>query len=488
KLWQSYKRQTRSTSLTAFKPPVDTSPSTSVYLCLPSVYLGRRTCTTTCRHMSVYLRLPPSTSGYLKWTAFGYLRLPPSTSVCVGPQKRANERETWEVPRSLDKFKESQRRTSQRLGGNAPSESRHRQTYAYTLTAVAIGSKNLQHLCLPRPGSVYSHLLGRQTEDSGELDRPSVYGGLERSVCMPFFSLRRTAKSSRINRALSERGNRPEDIPFYICIQRTSPNAQMPERLASIFSEPAAKNLSKGHALVLLVHEAVESISIEAQTGLGDVPGEMAGMGCNACNRGEGGGDERWKIGNISGGTGGAGGAGIRGGKGGTGQGPRIQFLGGSQVLGGSPYAENSARSERLQGIKYVHGQTPSTVAFLAASQVAIRSSSRYSRPSDLGLFSGKTPKAGGYASAMLNHSKRGPKASIEHTKDKNRLKELVSAAAKDCIGVSGFKRCPRSAIHGPVGEIHREPESGRRVRVAVLEYYRGLRSADSVGAAEIKY
>ncbi|KAJ7321659.1 hypothetical protein DFH08DRAFT_941905 [Mycena albidolilacea] len=103
----------------------DTSPSTSVYLCLPSVYLGRHTCTTTCRHMSVYLRLPPSTSGYLKWTAFGYLRLPPSTSVSVGPQKRANERETWEVPRSLDS--------------------------------------------LPRPGSVYSHLLGRQTEDSGEL-------------------------------------------------------------------------------------------------------------------------------------------------------------------------------------------------------------------------------------------------------------------------------------------------------------------------------
>jgi hypothetical protein len=27
----------------------------------------------------------------------------------------------------------------------------------------------------------------------------------------------------------------------------------------------------------------------------------MAGMGCNACNRGESGGDERWKIGNISG-------------------------------------------------------------------------------------------------------------------------------------------------------------------------------------------
>ncbi|KAJ7333240.1 hypothetical protein DFH08DRAFT_814358 [Mycena albidolilacea] len=64
---------------TAFKPPIDTSPSTSVYLRLPSVYLGRRTCTTTCRHMSVYLRLPLSTSGYLKWTAFGYLRLLPST-------------------------------------------------------------------------------------------------------------------------------------------------------------------------------------------------------------------------------------------------------------------------------------------------------------------------------------------------------------------------------------------------------------------------
>ncbi|KAJ7300413.1 hypothetical protein DFH08DRAFT_946419 [Mycena albidolilacea] len=43
--------------VTAFKPPVDTSPSTSVYLCLPSVYLGRHTCQST----SVYPRLPPAT-------------------------------------------------------------------------------------------------------------------------------------------------------------------------------------------------------------------------------------------------------------------------------------------------------------------------------------------------------------------------------------------------------------------------------------------
>lgn len=81
---------------------------------------------------------------------------------------------------------------------------------------------------------------------------------------MPFFSLHRTAKNSRIKRALS-----PEDIPFYICIQRTSANAQMPERLASIFSEPAAKNLSKGHAVRHYFNHpfVVDSISIACLVG-----------------------------------------------------------------------------------------------------------------------------------------------------------------------------------------------------------------------------
>ncbi|KAJ7121452.1 hypothetical protein C8R44DRAFT_736255 [Mycena epipterygia] len=58
------------------RPPVDRPRATLGYLGLPSVYPGRHTCTTTCRHMLVYLSVPLSTSGYLRWTAFSDLCLP----------------------------------------------------------------------------------------------------------------------------------------------------------------------------------------------------------------------------------------------------------------------------------------------------------------------------------------------------------------------------------------------------------------------------
>ncbi|KAJ7315671.1 hypothetical protein DFH08DRAFT_1039335 [Mycena albidolilacea] len=51
------------------------------YWCKDDESVGEDRATGAGRHVLVYLRLPLSTSDYLRWTAFGYLRLPPSTSV-----------------------------------------------------------------------------------------------------------------------------------------------------------------------------------------------------------------------------------------------------------------------------------------------------------------------------------------------------------------------------------------------------------------------
>jgi hypothetical protein len=141
-----------STIITVFKPPVDTSPSTYVYLRLPSVYPGRRTSTTTCRHILVYLRLPLSTSGYLKWTAFGYLRLTLSTSVSLGRHTPSEHMlPIWAhlgFPCVLDFVDHSPVKHD---------------------VDVSPTTSTLVYISLPRRGSIYSHLQGRHTVDSGEL-------------------------------------------------------------------------------------------------------------------------------------------------------------------------------------------------------------------------------------------------------------------------------------------------------------------------------